>query len=53
MMLKIIGAVLIVMACVSIGRLFASKLQQRQICLGQLQQGLLALERENGFAVTP
>ncbi len=52
-MLKIIGAVLIIIASASIGRLFAAKLHQRQICLSQLQQGLLALEREVGFAATP
>ncbi len=52
-MLKVIGAVLIIIASTGIGRLFACKLQQRQICLSQLQQGLLALEREVGFAATP
>lgn len=52
-MLKVIGAIMIIIASAGIGRLFAVKLQQRQVCLNQLQQGLLALEREVGFAATP
>ncbi|MGI5891379.1 MAG: hypothetical protein ACOX7H_01395 [Bacillota bacterium] len=52
-MLKILGAIMIIFVCVSIGRLLAEELERRCRVLHDLQQGLLALEREISYAATP
>lgn len=51
-MLKIVGAVMIIFVSVSIGRLLAGELDKRCQLLHDLQQGLLALEREISYTAT-
>jgi stage III sporulation protein AB len=53
MLLKIIGALLVIFVCVSAGRMMAARLEKRSKILHDLQQGLLALGREIDYAAMP
>ena len=52
-MLKICGAILIIIACGIAGRLTAARLLRRLRLIQGLQNGLLALEREISYSATP
>jgi stage III sporulation protein AB len=52
-MLKILGALMIIFVCVYMGRILSGQLEKRCKLLHDLQQGLLALEREIGYTATP
>lgn len=52
-MLRIAGAVIIILASVKAGRYFAYVLERRLRILKDIDQGLLALEREISYARTP
>jgi len=52
-MLRLLGAVLILAACVLCGQMLSRRLRERQLFLRGCHQGLLALMREIDYAASP